>query len=104
MRTHILTASLLLCVPLAAGCARAGAQTRASVAAPPSTVMGAVAGDCPADAGPMRPDPADVMADRNGDRYVCTLQIRSIAGDTLRLAVDNDAPGLDIRPEPYIGM
>jgi len=104
MRTHLATARLLLFVPLAAGCARAGAQTRASAAAPPSTVMGAVAGDCPADAGPMRPDPADVMADRNGDRYVCTMQIRSIAGDMLRLAVDNDAPGLGIQPEPYIGM
>ncbi|HEY3219131.1 MAG TPA: hypothetical protein VGJ80_00240 [Gemmatimonadales bacterium] len=102
MRTHRLTASLLLFVPLATGCARAGAQT-STAAAPPPTVIG-VAGDCPADAGPMRPDPADVMADRNGDGYVCTLQIRSMTGDTLRLAVDNDAPSLDIQPEPYIGM
>jgi hypothetical protein len=104
MRNSALDRVILLVVPLAAGCARAGAQTSVGAAAPPSTVIGAVAGDCPADAGPLRPDPADVMADRNGDGYVCTLQIRSIAGDTLRLAVDNDTPALGIQPEPYIGM
>jgi len=103
---HIWTASLLLCVPLAAGCGRAGAQTRDTAAAPPATVIG-VAGDCPGDAGPMRPDPADVVADRNSDGYVCTLHIRSMAGDALRLAVDNDAAIPDnawVYPEPYIGM
>ena len=103
---HTWTASLLLFVPLAAGCGRAGAQTRDTAAAPPATVIG-VAGDCPGDAGPMRPDPADVVADRNSDGYVCTLHIRSMAGDALRLAVDNDAAIPDnawVYPEPYIGM
>ena len=104
MRTHLATASLLLFVPLAAGCARAGAQTRDTTARP-STVIG-VAADCPADAGPMRPDPADA-ADRNSDGYVCTLDIRSMAGESLRLMVDNDAATPDsarVYPEPYIGM
>jgi len=112
MGTHILTASLLLFVPLAAGCGRVGAQTRDAAPAPRSTVIGVagligVTGDCPAEAGPMRPDPADVMADRNGDGYVCPLLIRSMAGDTLRIAVDNDAATPDsarVYPEPYIGM
>jgi len=106
VRTHTLTATLLLFVPLAAGGGRVRGQTSDTAAAPPATVIG-VAGDCPADAGPMRPDPADVMADRNGDGYVCTLQIRSMAGETLRLMVDNDAVTPDsarVYPEPYIGM
>ena len=64
-----------------------------------------VAGNCPADAGPMRPASGDAMVDRNGDRYVCTELIRSIAGDTLRLTVDNDGAQVEtVLPEPYIGM
>jgi len=64
-----------------------------------------VAGNCPADAGPMRPASADAMVDRNGDGYVCTELIRSIAGDTLRLTVDNDSAQVEtVLPEPYIGM
>ena len=64
-----------------------------------------VAGNCPADAGPMRPASADAMGDRNGDGYVCTELIRSIAGDTLRLTVDNDSAQVEtVLPEPYIGM
>ena len=64
-----------------------------------------VAGNCPADAGPMRPASADAMVDRNGDGYVCTQLIRSIAGDTLRLTVDNDSAQVEtVFPEPYIGM
>ena len=104
MRTSALDRMILLVVPLAAGCARAGAQTRDTTARP-STVIG-VAADCPADAGPMRPDPADA-ADRNSDGYVCTLDIRSMAGESLRLMVDNDAAtpeGAWVYPEPYIGM
>jgi hypothetical protein len=46
----------------------------------------------------MRPGPAGAMADRNGDRYVCTLHIRSIAGDTMRLTVDNDSAIPDTTP------
>ena len=64
-----------------------------------------VAGNCPTDAGPMRPASADAMVDRNGDGYVCTQLIRSIAGDTLRLTVDNDSAQVEtVLPEPYIGM
>jgi hypothetical protein len=106
MRTHILTASLLLVVPLAAGCGRARADTRDAGAAPPFPVVG-VAGNCPADAGPMRPGSAGAMVDRNGDRYVCTRHFRSIAGATLRLTVDNDAATADserVEPELYVGM
>lgn len=102
-RTHILTASLLRIVPLAAGCGRAYAQTADTDAAPPSAVIG-VAANCPADAGPMRPGSAGAMADLNGDGYVCTLHFRSIDGDTLRVTVDNDVPTPDnARVEhPYI--
>jgi hypothetical protein len=97
MRTHLLTGSLLLFFPLAAGCRLASAETRGTAAAPPSAVIG-VAGDCPVDAGLMRPGPAGAMPDRNGDTYVCTQHIRSIAGDTLRLTVDNDAAIPDTTP------
>ncbi len=106
MRTHIGTASLLLVVPLAAGCGRARAETEDTAAAPPSAVIG-VAGNCPADAGPMRPASAGAMVNRNGDGYVCTRHVRSIAGDTLRLTVDNDAASADgarVEPEMYVGM
>ena len=106
MRSHLPTAFVaLIVVPLAAGCGRVGAQTVDTAAAPPAPVVG-VAGDCPADAGPMRPAPGD-MADLNDDGYVCTMHIRSIAGDTLRVTVDNDAPTPPdawVLPEPYIGM
>ncbi|HKC41180.1 MAG TPA: hypothetical protein VKC15_16685 [Gemmatimonadales bacterium] len=47
MRTPSLTTRLLIVVPLAVGCARAGAQTAHTAAAPPSTATG-VAGNCPA--------------------------------------------------------
>src|SRR5690348_6320860 len=65
-----------------------------------------VAGNCHAHAGPMRPaSSADAMVDSNGDGYVCTQLIRSIAGDTLRLTVDNDSAQVEtVLPEPYIGM
>jgi len=70
-----------------------------------STKQVGVAGNCPADTGPMRPASADAMVDRNGDGYVCTQLIRSIAGDTLRLTVDNDSAQVEtVLPEPYIGM
>jgi hypothetical protein len=133
MRTHILTASLLLVVPFTAGCDPAGAESADIDAAPPSAVIG-VAANCPADAGPMRPAVAAVssfdlpitkfwdlleilrytptasdgaMVDRNRDTYVCTRRIRSIAGDSLRLTVDNDVPTPDsarVEPEIYVGM
>jgi hypothetical protein len=106
MRTHILTTSLLLVVPLAAGCGRAGAETAEPDVAPPSAVLG-VAGNCPADAGPMHPASEGAMVNRNGDGYVCTRHVRSIAGDTLRIAVDNDVPTTDstrVEPDLYVGM
>jgi|SRR5882672_10690111 len=106
MRTPSSTTRLLIVVPLAVGCARAGAQTAHTAAAPPSTATG-VAGNCPADAGPMRPGGAGDMADLNGDGYVCTLHFRSMDGDTLRVTVDNDAAtpaNAWVLPEPYIGM
>jgi hypothetical protein len=106
MRTHILTVGLLLVVPLAAGCGRASADTPDTVPALPSAVIG-VAGNCPADARPMHLSSASAIVDRNGDGYVCTRHVRSIAGDTLRVTVDNDVPAADserIEPELYVGM
>jgi uncharacterized protein YbjT (DUF2867 family) len=106
LRTHVVSASLLLVVALAAGCGTAGAEIADTAAALPSAVVG-VAGNCPADAWPMRPATAGAMVNRNGDGYVCTRQIRSIAGDTLRLMVDNDAATTDserVEPEMYVGM
>src|SRR2546422_895649 len=94
MRTHSLTASLLLIVPLAAGCGSAHAETADTDARHPSAMIG-VAGNCPADAGPMRPGGAGDMADLNGDGYVCTLHFRSMDGDTLRVTVDNDVQPAD---------
>ena len=105
MRTHTLTASLLLVVPLAAGCGLR-ADTPDTAAAPSSAVVG-VAGNCSADAGPMQPALAGAMADLNGDGYVCTRYVRSIAGDTLRVTVDNDVPAADssrVEPQLYVGM
>ena len=105
MRTHILITSLLLLVPVAAGCARARASTVDGDAAPPSAAAG-VAGSCP-DAGAMLPAGAGTMADRNGDGYVCTRLVRSIAGDTMRLTVDNDVLNADrarVEPDAYRGM
>jgi hypothetical protein len=105
MRTHIFTASLLLVVPLAAGCGRASAETADTDGVPPSAVIG-VAGNCPADAGPMRPGPAGTIADLNGDGYVCISHVNS-AGDTMRLTVDNDAApaeGAPREPDTYSGM
>jgi hypothetical protein len=95
--------SLLLAVPLAAGCGRVSAQTADTDAPSASAVIG-VAGNCPGDAGPMRPASAGAMVNRNGDGYVCTELILSIAGDTLRLTMDNDAASDSTQPEPYIGM
>ena len=106
MRTHILTTSLLLVVPLAAGCARARASTVNTDDASLSAAVG-VAGSCPAEADVMRPASAGTMADRNGDGYVCTRHVRSIAGDTMRLTVDNDAASADRArrdPDAYRGM
>ena len=101
MRTDILSASLLLVVPLAAGCARARAETGDTAAAFPSAVLG-VAGNCPADAGPMHPASTGPRENRNGDAYICTRHVRSIASDTL---VDNDAASADsVQPEMYVGM
>jgi hypothetical protein len=105
MRAQILTASLLLVVPLAAGCGRARAET-ADNAAHSSAKIG-VAGNCPADAGPMRPVRAGTIADLNGDGYACTPLGRSVAGDSLRLTVDNDAAapeGAPKEPDLYRGM
>jgi hypothetical protein len=106
MRTHILTASLLLVVSLAAGCGRAGAETADTAAEPRAGVIG-VAGNCPVDAAPMRPGGSGAMADLNGDGYVCTRDVRSIAGDMMRVTVDNDAKTADgarVEPELYVGM
>jgi hypothetical protein len=97
---------LVLVVPLAAGCGRAGADTPDTPAAPPSAVIG-VAGNCPADAGPMHPASAGARVDRNGDGYVCTRLARSMTGDTLRVTLDNDVPTADgarVEPELYVGM
>ena len=97
---------LLIVVPFAAGCGRVNAQTADIAAASPSAVIG-VAGNCPADAGPMRPAAAGDMADRNGDGYVCTKDVRSIADDNLRVMVDNDVPTPDsvwVLPQFYVGM
>ena len=71
--------------------------------APPSAVI-AVAGNCPAGGGPMRPASAGDMADLNGDGYVCTRYFRSMDGDTLRVTVDNDVQTADsARVElPYV--
>jgi hypothetical protein len=105
MRAQILTASLLLVVPLAAGCGRARADT-ADNAALYSAKFG-VAGNCPADAAPMRPSPSGTMADFNGDGYVCMPLIRTAAGDSLGLTVDNDAAaaeGAPLEPDMYRGM
>jgi hypothetical protein len=98
--------SLLLVVPLAAGCARARASTVDTDDAPPSAVVG-VAGSCPADADVMRPAGAGATADRNGDGYVCSRDVPSIAGDTMRLTMDNDAASADsarVEPDLYRGM
>jgi hypothetical protein len=106
MRTHIFTAILLLDVPLAACCGSAGAETADTDGAPPFAVIG-VAGNCPADAGPMRPAPAGSIADLNGDGYVCTPRVSSMASDSLRLTVDNDAApaeGAPLEPDTYSGM
>jgi hypothetical protein len=106
MRTRIVTVGLLLVVPLAAACGRVRADTPDTAAAHPSAVIG-VAGNCPADASPMYPASAGAMVDLNGDRYRCTRRVRSIAGDTLLLAVDNDVPTADstrVEPELYVGM
>jgi len=97
MRTHLLTASLLLVVPLAAGCARARAATIDSAAAPAAATFG-VAGNCPADAGAMQPAAAGATADRNGDGYVCSGLVRSPAGDTAHVTVDNDAASAGSAP------
>lgn len=104
MRTQILTVGLLLLVPLAAGCGRADADTLDTVA--PPAVIG-VAGNCPADASPMYPASVGAMVDLNGDRYICTRHVPSIAGDTLRVTLDNDVPTADstrVEPELYVGM
>ena len=55
----------------------------------------------------MRPAGAGTMAVRNGDGYVCTRDVRSIAGDTMRLTLDNDAATADSarrEPDLYRGM
>jgi hypothetical protein len=47
------------------------------------------------------------MVDLNGDGYLCTRRVRSIAGDTLLPTVDNDVPTADsarVEPEAYVGM
>ena len=87
MRTHVLTASLLVVLPLAAGCARARAATTSSAASTSAAVLG-VAGSCAANAGSMQPGGAGTTADLNGDGYVC---VRWVAGETVRVTVDNDA-------------
>ncbi|HEX6049322.1 MAG TPA: hypothetical protein VFZ21_08635 [Gemmatimonadaceae bacterium] len=90
MRRYLLTASLLLVVPIAAGCARADASTpesRAAVLAVPAAVVG-IAGNCAPDAGSMQPAATGASADVNGDGYVCS---RSAVGETARVTVDNDA-------------
>lgn len=80
-----------------------GFKVVAVQAEPPSAAI-AMAGNCPADAGLMRPASAGDMADVNGDGYVCTRQFRSMDGDTLRVTVDNDVPTADsARVElPYV--
>ena len=103
MRTRIPLPALLLVAPLAAACGRARAATpHPSYAA---AVVG-VAGNCAA-ADVIRPAGAGTMADGNGDGYVCTRRLRSIAGDILRLTVDNDAAhavGGRAEPDAYRGM
>ena len=90
MRIHLQAAVLLLLVPLAAGCARARAETTDSAAAPAAAAFGVV-GICPDSAGQMQPAGAGTAADRNGDGYVCSRPGRATAGDTTRATVDNDA-------------
>jgi hypothetical protein len=41
---------------------------------------------------------AGTTADVNGDGYVCIRRVRSVAGDTLRLPVDNDAASAGTAP------
>ena len=89
MRTRLLTASLLLVVPIAAGCARARAATPERGAA--SAARLGVVGNCPANAGLMVPAAVGATADHNGDGYVCTRAVGSIAGDTASGTVDNNA-------------
>jgi hypothetical protein len=105
MRAQILTASLLLVVPLATGCGRARADTADNAAL--SSAKFGVAGNCPADAAPMRPSPLGTVADFNGDGYVCTPLIHTAVGDSLGLTVDNDAAaaeGAPLEPNLYRGM
>ena len=102
MHAHILTASLLLVVPIAAGCARAHAAIPDTAASPAARV--GVAGNCPAGTGPMQPAPAGAVQDRNGDGYVCARHFPSIAGDTLHDTVDDDSASADstrAEPDPY---
>jgi hypothetical protein len=96
MRTHFLTASILFVVPLAAGCARARAATIDSAAAPAAATFG-VAGNCPGTTA-MQPAAAGTKADVNGDGYVCTGLVRSPAGDTSRVTVDDNAAGTGSAP------
>ena len=46
----------------------------------------------------MQPVAAGTTADVNGDGYVCIRRVRSVAGDTLRLPVDNDAASAGTAP------
>ena len=96
MRTHLLTASLLLVVPFAAGCARARAATIDGAATPAAATFG-VAGNCPGVTA-MQPAAAGTKADGNGDGYVCTGLGRSPAGDTSRVSVDDDAASAESAP------
>ena len=110
MRAHLLAAAgMLLLVPLANGCVRAGAATTDSSPAPSArAAVTGVAGDCPSGAGPMLPaaSAASLAADRNRDGYVCQKQVASIAGGTLRLYVDDDARhgGAEVAIAFYSGM
>ena len=97
MRTPILTPSALLLVALGSGCdTPAAAAAARSIDAPP---MSGVAGNCPAGTGPMRPVGAGAAVDHNNDGYGCVRRGISIAGDSIRFEVDNDASSAKGTPQ-----
>jgi len=99
MRTHILTASVLLIVPLASACVAARAATPTS--SPLSATVG-IAGDCALGDGPMHPAAAGATADRNRDGYICERRVVSISGESLFFSADNDVPAAADRADAVV--